>query len=242
MICLLTVIPVRNEPNDRAEVVTQMLFGETCIKLNTPQQSNFIKVKLDFDGYEGWVDHKQLTSISEGNLEKWRQTQQYSFTLNNFIKSDNSSLVPFGAVINSSLLEHHNIQFIGDSGVRNKTQLINTSLQYLNTPYLWGGKSQFGIDCSGFVQQVYKICGFDLPRDAYQQEEIGKNISFEELQKGDLAYFGKDRVTHVGIILKDKKIIHAHGYVRISPYDKKGILNDDLQGYSHSAISYRRLT
>ena len=103
-------------------------------------------------------------------------------------------------------------------------------------PYLWGGKSTFGIDCSGLTQQVYKLGGYELPRDAYQQAELGEVLSFvEEAEPGDLAFFDNadGKIIHVGIILGDYKIIHAHGKVRIDPFDSNGIFNTDSQKYSH---------
>lgn len=242
MICLLTVIPVRKEPNDRAEIITQLLFGETCTLLENDETSNFVKIKADYDGYEGWVDEKQLSKISEDYRKNHQKKAIYSLEVLNTILSDQTfKVAPLGAVIQHDFLEKNNIQFVGQSGQFAKEELISTALKYVNTPYLWGGKSQFGIDCSGFVQQVFKLCGVKLPRDAYQQEEIGEVIEFDDLQEGDLAYYGNERVTHVGIVLKDKKIIHAHGFVRINSYDDKGILKDDLQKYSHLAISYRRI-
>ena len=242
MICLLTVISVRREPNDRSEIITQLLFGETCNQIENDVSSNFIKIRADFDGYEGWVDEKQLEEISSFDLELYKSNQTYSIgTLNTMLVDESISLVPLGAVIQHHYLEKQEITFVGESSVLTKNELITTATKYMNTPYLWGGKSQFGIDCSGFVQQVFKVCGIDLPRDAYQQVEKGQKITFDDLEEGDLAYFGKDKITHVGIVLKDKRIIHAHGFVRISEYDDKGILKDGLDGYSHLAKSYRRV-
>ena len=242
MICLLTVIPVRKEPNDRSEIITQLLFGETCVQIENDAKNNFVKIKADFDAYEGWVDEKQLTVISSADLDSYNSNQTYSIeTLNTILSDQIFKLSPLGAVLQHDFLEKHDIAIVGNSGVLKKDDLISTARKYLNTPYLWGGKSQFGIDCSGFVQQVFKICGVNLPRDAYQQVEIGEEIEFEDLQEGDLAYYGNDRVTHVGVVLEGHKIMHAHGFVRINAYDSKGILKDDLQDYSHLALAYRRV-
>ena len=126
-------------------------------------------------------------------------------------------------------------------GILTKTDIVSFAQKYLNTPYLWGGTSDFGIDCSGFVQQVFKVCGLNMPRDAYQQYEIGVAITFDDLQAGDLVYFGKDRVTHVGIMISSKEIIHAHGYVRVSFIDCAGILLDDQSNHSHKWIGAKRV-
>ena len=238
MICLLTVIPVRREPNDRSEIITQLLFGETCVLIEEDKTSSFIKIKADFDGYEGWVDKKQLIEN-----EQYPQVElKYSLdVLNTILHEDNFKIAPLGAVVNTDYLDKRKISFIGENGISSKKELLPTALKYLNTPYLWGGKSQFGIDCSGFVQQVFKICNINLPRDAYQQADIGEKINFDNLELGDLAYFGKNRITHVGIILENKTIIHAHGFVRISRYDENGIVTDDLKSYSHQAQTYSRV-
>ena len=242
MICLLTVIPVRKEPNDRSEIITQLLFGETCSLMEKDETSNFIKIKGDFDNYEGWVDDKQLSTISLSDTEYYNSKSTFSLETLNTILSDNSfKIAPLGSVIHDTFLERKDISFVGKSGKLEEKDVITTVMKYLKTPYLWGGKSQFGIDCSGLVQQAFKMCGINLPRDAYQQVQHGCELTFDELAEGDLAYFGKDSITHVGVILKDQKIIHAHGYVRISTYDEKGILKDDTKGYSHLAKAYRRV-
>ena len=107
---------------------------------------------------------------------------------------------------------------------------------YLNTPYLWGGKTPFGIDCSGFSQMVYKLNGYNLLRDAYQQATQGEILSFiEESEAGDLAFFDNEegKITHVGIIMNDNYIIHAHGKVRIDRLDHFGIMNIDTMRHTH---------
>lgn len=121
-------------------------------------------------------------------------------------------------------------------GSLNKSNIVNTALLYLNTPYLWGGKTPFGIDCSGFTQMVYKLNGFNILRDASQQASQGEVLSFiEESSPGDLAFFDNNEgeITHVGIIMEDHRIIHAHGKVRIDLLDQSGIYNLDTKTHSH---------
>ena len=111
-----------------------------------------------------------------------------------------------------------------------------TAKEFLNAPYLWGGKSFFGVDCSGFTQLVYKVNNVKLPRDAYQQAEVGEALSFvEESQPGDLAFFenAEGRIIHVGIMLDDQKIIHASGKVRIDTLDSTGIFNQEMNKHTH---------
>src|SRR5690606_6495591 len=143
-------------------------------------------------------------------------------------------------------LSHRELQYLGESrsGKLEKSVIPTLALMYLNTPYLWGGKSVFGIDCSGMVQQIYKFCGVKLPRDAYQQAEIGEALSFiEEAEPGDLAFFdnSEGKIIHTGIILEGNKIIHAHGKVRIDPIDITGIFNTDSQTYSHKLRVIRKI-
>jgi hypothetical protein len=114
--------------------------------------------------------------------------------------------------------------------------IIDQSLKYFNAPYLWGGRSPFGIDCSGLTQIIYKMAGIAIPRDASQQVHCGKALSFvEETKPGDLAFFDDEegRIVHVGIIWEKNKIIHASGQVRIDNVDQFGIYNVDTKRYTH---------
>jgi cell wall-associated NlpC family hydrolase len=129
-------------------------------------------------------------------------------------------------------------------GLTDKSNLINTALTYVNSPYLWGGKTPFGIDCSGFTQMVYKINGYKILRDASQQATMGEALSFiEESEPGDLAFFDNNEgvITHVGIIMQDHYIIHAHGKVRIDRIDHTGIFNTDLKQYTHKLRVIKKL-
>ena len=115
--------------------------------------------------------------------------------------------------------------------------MLETAYLYLNSPYLWGGKTPFGIDCSGFTQMVYRLNGYHLFRDASQQAKQGEALSFiEESEPGDLAFFdnAEGEIIHVGIIMRDNYIIHAHGKVRIDRIDHSGIFNVDSNQYSHN--------
>ena len=120
--------------------------------------------------------------------------------------------------------------------LQEKSKIITTALRFLNSPYLWGGRTPLGIDCSGFTQMVYRLQGIDLPRDAYQQSEVGTTLSFiEESEAGDLAFFDdqEGKITHVGIMLEDNHIIHASGKVRIDRIDQQGIFNKETGKHTH---------
>jgi cell wall-associated NlpC family hydrolase len=127
---------------------------------------------------------------------------------------------------------------------KHPTGLIETAMQFRNSPYLWGGRSPFGYDCSGFTQIVYKINGVRLPRDASQQASVGRIIdTVKETVQGDLVFFAgeKDRVVHVGLAIPPGKIIHCSGMVRIDALDEKGIFNSQVNQYTHRMHSIRRV-
>lgn len=241
-ICNLAIIPLRFEPNDKSEILSQVLFGEHFEILE--QQKNWSRIKMNYDEYEGWVDSKQYQLISESNFN---QLSSDSIILNGdlieYITAPNSILMPIPLGASLSFLNHSEInisdfEFEGTkiNGVKSKNCLINTAFMYLNAPYLWGGKTPFGIDCSGFTQMVYKLNGYKLLRDASQQATQGEALSFiEESEPGDLAFFDNEegRIVHVGIIMDNNYIIHASGKVRIDRLDHLGIYNAETNKHTH---------
>lgn len=240
-ICQVSVAPIRAENSDRSELVTQCLFGEKVEVLET--KMNWIKIKEAYDGYEGWADVKQFHEVSEEDYQNLNNDYYAIDGFNLVVEEDQPMTLTIGAHLpnlNNSKIQfgEKELEYLGEFGVGDlkKEDIPELVMLYLNTPYLWGGKSVFGIDCSGFAQQVYKFCGIKIPRDAYQQAELGEALSFvEEAEPGDLAFFDNEegRIIHVGIILEGNKIIHAHGKVRIDPIDSTGIFNTDSQSYSH---------
>lgn len=232
---------MRTEFSDRSEMVSQILFGEK-VEI-TEQKDNWIKIKAEFDNYEGWADRKQFLEISEEEFQNIQSDLYASESFNLAIENENPITLPIAAHLPNLTEGKMNFgtkefEYLGEfcKGNLSKPEIVPIAKLYLNTPYLWGGKSVFGIDCSGLVQQVYKLCGYKLPRDAYQQAEFGEALSFiEEAEPGDLAFFDnkEGKIIHVGIILEGNKIIHAHGKVRIDPFDNNGIFNTDSQNYSH---------
>ncbi len=237
-ICNLSLVPLRFDPSDTSELVSQILYGEHFKILE--QRKNWSKVRLAFDKYEGWLDNKQYLEITNEDYEQIDSSKpKYSSDLVEFIEDENNQLHPIllGSSLNDSLklLKHkHDGNTI--SNVMPKENLINTASLYLNSPYLWGGKSPFGIDCSGFTQMVYKINGYKLLRDASQQATQGEVLSFiEESEPGDLAFFDNSEgdIIHVGIIMENNYIVHAHGNVRIDRLDQSGIYNIDKNKHTH---------
>ena len=237
-ICHLSIVPIRILPDDVDEMTSQLLYGEHFKILES--RKRWSRIRVAFDGYEGWVSNKQFTFITEDEyhqLEK-QEKPQFSADIISHISSSNSLLIPIvlGSSVDSSGILQHTFEGDVTPNENSKSNLINTALLYVNTPYLWGGKTPFGIDCSGFTQMVYKINGYSLKREAEQQSKQGEALSFiEESEPGDLAFFDNNEgiIDHVGIILKDNYIIHAHGHVRIDRLDHTGIFNAREKQYTH---------
>ena len=241
-ICNLAIIPLRLEPSDKSEIVSQVLFGEHFEIIE--QQKQWSRIKMQFDNYEGWVDSKQYKIISESNFN---QLSEEAVILNgdlvDYITDHNNLLIPIPLGASISFLsntqintDNYNFEGTKISGIKPKSELIKTAFMYLNAPYLWGGKNPFGVDCSGFTQMVYKLNGYKILRDASQQATQGEALSFiEESEPGDLAFFDNDEgnIIHVGIIMENNYIIHASGKVRIDRLDHLGIYNAETNKHTH---------
>lgn len=243
----LSVVPCRAEASDSSEQVTQLLFGET-IKVYEKKRS-WYRIKTAHDNYECWMDEKQFLFITQSQFEEL-QSQQ-SLVAADFVQliqhPKSGEMISLLLGSNLPYFKNNSIQIDKDEwkfeGItlntqekQPKTKIPENALLLLNAPYQWGGRSPFGIDCSGFVQIIYKLNGISLPRDASQQAEVGQALSFiEEAEEGDLAFFDNEegQITHVGIILENNRIIHASGMVRIDQLDHQGIYNQEIKNYTH---------
>jgi hypothetical protein len=241
-ICNLAIIPLRAEASDKSEIVSQVLFGEHFEVLEQNKQWSLIKT--NYDQYQGWIDTKQFQVISESNYNQLSSDAIIlSGDLIEYISGSSNTLIPIPLGSSLSFLNHpeinvSNFEFEGTkiNGIKPKKNIINTAFMYLNAPYLWGGKTPFGIDCSGFTQMVYKLNGHKLLRDASQQSKQGEALSFiEESEPGDLAFFDNDEgnIIHVGIIMENNYIIHASGKIRIDRLDHLGIYNAENNKHTH---------
>lgn len=235
-ICNLSIVPVRLEPSDSSEMVTQLLYGDHLRywKKEVNGAASALLLMRMKDG---------LTTSNTWRLQMkiticFRTFQRYTHPdLIEFIyDKDNLIPIPMGAGIHASDFLQHRYDGAVINGKQAKENLIKSAMMYLNAPYLWGGKTPFGIDCSGFTQMVYRMNGYALLRDASQQATQGEPLSFiEESEPGDLAFFDNNegKIVHVGIILQDNYIIHAHGKVRMDRIDHSGIFNTDIKNYTH---------
>jgi gamma-D-glutamyl-L-lysine dipeptidyl-peptidase len=230
--------PVRCKPDHRREMINQLLFGET-VKVLKKKGDLWVKICSLHDNYTGWMTNTMLqqTDAINANMKPVYTTAEIVAEINTNkgkIVIPVGSSLPFykegnGKIGNEdySYTGMVNNRFENFATVDSIKQLTNA---WLNAPYLWGGRTLLGVDCSGFVQVIYKQLGIDLPRDARQQAKRGKKITFFcDVQCGDLAFFGnKKAITHVGILLGDGTVIHASGRVRVDVIDKKGITSDGV--------------
>lgn len=236
-ICHLSIVPLRFEASDKSELVSQVIYGDIFKVIE--QRKKWSKIRIAFDNYEGWIDNKQYTELSKDNYTSLNKSPlELSTDLVDCIQDKNNQLhsIIIGSTLNGNPILKNTFEGIITKGKHPKKNLIPTALQYLNTPYLWGGKTPFGIDCSGFTQMVYKLNGYKLFRDASQQATQGDPLSFiEETESGDLAFFDNNEgdIIHVGIIMEDNYIIHAHGKVRIDRLDHTGIYNNETRIHTH---------
>lgn len=253
-ICRLSVVSVRKEPDDRAEQVTQLLFGDHYEGIELTKDRKWLKVMLNFDQYTGWIDARQHQPISKEyydhiNIAEFKITTDVTASL---LYNKSPLMILMGSIIPISSAELFKMEeqfaFNGEAknlGQKREFDFVRTVAQkYLNAPYQWGGKSPFGIDCSGFTQMVFKIAGYRLLRDAWQQATQGKAIgTLQDGSPGDLAFFKnpEGRIVHTGILLGPDKIIHASGKVRIDHLHDEGILNVDTKVYTHQLSHLRRI-
>jgi len=255
-ICNLPIIPVRADVGNKSEIISQLLFGETFKILD--KKENHLFIQMAYDGYEGWIDARQQEELNETDFRSLNEEEQHIADL-----STHAMLLKLGREESLHLLPGSTLPFLDDDSFCIKdTDYLFLGLSrlpdidgfeqeaeevlrfYLNAPYLWGGRSVFGIDCSGYVQLFYKHFGIRMKRDAWQQAEQGVVVDFlQEAKLGDLAFFDNDEgsIIHVGILLNEAEIIHASGRVKIDQIDNTGIFSKEENRYTHKLRIVKRI-
>lgn len=249
-ICEIGYIPLRAGMSHKSEMVSQILFGETYEI--TIQRSDWTKVRLIHDDYEGWIDSSIIKQIEEvENIDKnyiFQHQICYENKTITCVSEKEKIIIPIGSLIPLKLKDSQEFS-IGNNNykletpstkikTKDKRKIISQkAIEMLNTPYLWGGRTEYGIDCSGFSQLLYRLAGINIPRDASKQIGNGHTLNFlSEAKAGDLAFFDNDEgeIVHVGIIIDGSHIIHASGKVRIDTIDHQGIYNKAIKKYTHN--------
>lgn len=251
VVCCVPVSPLRAETSHKSEMVSQQLFGEksTIVEIAS---DNWVKISLKYDGYEGWVQLSHLAEIDEEHYLKVDKDLTSDW-INEVDYNGHIMFVPMGSSLSAfkngkAFWRKNSVNFKGKvwnpEEIKITPKLIKQIVfKFLNTSYLWGGKSVFGIDCSGYTQMTYKFLNMALPRDAWQQAEGGEVVNFlQEAKCGDLAFFDdeEEKITHVGILLNDHEIIHSSGKVRLDKIDTQGILNLETKQRTHKLRIIKR--
>jgi hypothetical protein len=254
-IITLSLVPLRESDSERSEMGSQLLFGERVEIVEL--RDRWLFVRNLSDNYTGWVDRKMIQILTDEEEIQLAGTPFYCvqvpLSVCDKTTSNEKMFLPGGSMIAASADGH--FPFRGEeyrikstdlnfSEKATGSRLVQLATQYLNAPYLWGGKSAMGIDCTGFVQILYAMCDIQLARDADKQVESGRVIDFlSEAKAGDLAFFenAEGKITHVGMLLNSQQLIHASGWVKIETLDSQGIISAQTGAYTHTLRLIKRL-
>ena len=231
--CITPLAPIRSEANEASELETQALYGQSC-EIIERGTKNWIKVKIEADQYIGWTDVKHYC------VELFSRPYTLGHLIQEVMTVRGRQFLPFGSFLTEG--EKSGLSDIGPQLQFCSSDIIKLASKWENAPYLWGGKSILGVDCSGYIQLLFAFFGIQLPRNASQQAVLGKHVPFEEHQAGDVAFFinEKGKVIHVGIIAENQRIWHASGMVRLDFITNEGIVHSDSKNLTHQLHSIKR--
>ena len=253
-ICLLSLVALRSQPGERAEMVNQLLFGELFELLD--QEGNWLHVRTLHDHYTGWCHQKQLLLLSDETIGVLLESS-YHYVFSPVARIASAGNPPIMITAGSKLYLLPSGGYAGPEGSEfflldgvagfpksfNNAEMNELAIDWLKAPYLWGGRSPFGVDCSGFMQVLFRLFGISLKRDARDQALQGQLVSLiAEARAGDVAFFDNEEgnIIHTGLITGSGSIVHASGEVRMDPLDHYGIYDRAAGKYSHKLRLIRR--
>lgn len=251
-ICRLAVVPMRNTASDASEMISQLLFGEHYRVLESSKDQKWLNIQNEYDGYKGWIDKNQHEQISREFFEQINNSDYQISTdlITQLTFRGSVHRISMGSVLpllsNPLFRDEEQVEYKGKAKPiyqkLSRAALVEMGSTLINTPYLWGGRSSFGIDCSGYTQLLYRLAGYQLPRDSSQQILKGEKITLKEAGPGDLAFFTnkEGKMNHVGLLINNEQVLHASGKVRLDKIDANGIFNHEQNAYTHHLFMVKR--
>ena len=232
----INIVPVRKKNNAKSEMINQLFFGEIISIIEV--KDNWSLIRSNLDDYKGWIRNLHFQKIQKKDYNLLSKKQNEFATNEMVLTNDDIEItIPTGSLISSAKFLKYNYKTTNAS-----KSLQETIKSFLNSPYLWGGKTKFGTDCSGLVQSIFKTINIILPRDACDQYKSGKEIN-SDFKLGDIAFFGESskKITHVGILIDNTKIVHAYGVVRVDKFTSEGIYNNEEKRITHILQKVKRV-